>query len=420
MNQAIEGMDMYSRNEYLKVLKTKYIKAKTKGEKSEILDEYCGNTGQCRKYVIRKINNADLRPKQRKKKAVEYGGEVIAALAKIWEIFDYPCGQRLKPIMEAELDRLIMMGELKVSDEVATKLKRVSSATVDRKLKHQRNVLHLIQSKGGPKPGTLLKQKIPIRLTSWDTSKVGYVESDLVVHCGASAFGGYANTLSNTEISSGWWEGEAIMGKSQENTFYAMKEIRARTPFKWLGVDTDNGSEFINEILYKYCDREGLEFTRSRPSRKNDNAYIEEKNWTHVRKILGYLRYDTYDEIKLINELYRGDLRLYKNFFQPVMKLIRKERVGGSIKRKYDTPKTPYQRLIESGQISEESRNKLEVTYRSLNPAQLKRSIDAQLNKLYRTHDKKCASQPINPMKKVIPRTVTSLMIKQPRVGLPV
>mgnify|MGYP001583712056 FL=1 len=145
------------------------------------------------------------------------------------------------------------------------------------------------------------------------------------------------------------------MGKSQESTFQALKRIRGRTPFDWEGLDSDNGSEFINDILYKYCCREKLEFTRSRPSHKNDNAYIEEKNWTHVRKILGYLRYDTYAELSIINDLYRGDLRLYKNFFQPVMKLVSKERIGGRVKRKYDIPKTPYQRLMDSGQYPEAS-----------------------------------------------------------------
>ena len=295
----------------------------------------------------------------------------------------------------------------------------MSSATIDRKLKHQREVLHLLRSKGGPKPGSLLKRKIPIRLTEWDTTKTGYVEMDLVVHCGASTFGEYINTLSTTEVSSGWWEGEAIMGKSQESTFQSLKQIRQRAPFDWKGLDSDNGSEFINDILYKYCHREKIEFTRSRPSRKNDNAYIEQKNWTHVRKILGYLRYDTFAELSIINDLYRGDLRLYKNFLQPVMKLVSKERIGGSVKRKYDAPKTPYQRLMGSGQISEQTRKQLETVYLSLNPAQLKRSIDAKLEELYRTYEEKRKSQQVDPMKKVVPHTVTSFMIQRPKVGLP-
>jgi hypothetical protein len=415
----MERMDMHSRNGYLKVMRERYFATKTRKEKSQILDEYCRNTGQSRKYVIRKINRGELRPRQRKKKAEKYDGEVKAALAKIWEIFDYPCGQRLKPLIEAELERLIKLGEIKVSEEAAHKLRTISPATIDRKLKHEREVLHLSRSRGSPKPGSLLKQKIPIRLTDWDTSKLGYVEMDLVNHCGSSTSGEYINTLSTTEIFSGWWEGEPIWGKSQEATFQGFKKIRGRTPFEWKGVDSDNGSEFINEVLYKYCRREKLEFTRSRPSRKNDNAYIEQKNWTHVRKVLGYLRYDSVEELKLINGLYHHELRLYMNFFQPVMKLVSKERVGGKIKRKYDVPKTPYQRLMESEQLPEESKRELEAIYLELNPAELKRSIDAKLDELLRVHEEKKRCQDANPMKKVKPHTVTSFMRQQSPVRLP-
>lgn len=230
---------MHSRNEYLKILRERYLEAKARKEKTRILDEYCCNTGQARKYVIRKIQpGVDLRLKQRKKRKETYDGQVKAALAKVWEIFDCPCGQRLKPILEIEVDRLREFGELTISDKVALKLKQLSSATIDRKLKHQREVLHLLRSKGGPKPGSLLKRKIPIRLTQWNTSRVGYVEADLVVHCGSSISGEYVNTVSTTEIFSDWWEGEAIMGKSQEHSFWALKEIRKRTPFQWEGIDS--------------------------------------------------------------------------------------------------------------------------------------------------------------------------------------
>lgn len=416
----MERMNMESRKQYLGVLRERYLRAKAKKEKGQILDEYCHNTGQARKYVIRKIQpGLDLRPKPRRKRKQTYDGQVIAPLAKVWEIFDCPCGQRLKPIMEVELDRLRHLGEVVVSNDVALKLRKMSSATIDRKLKHQREVLHLLRSKGGLKPGSLLKRKIPIRLTEWDTSKTGYNEMDLVIHCGASTFGDYGATLSITEVSSGWWEGEAIMGKSQESTLSALEKTRERTPYDWKGVDSDNGSEFINGIMSRYCSREKLEFTRSRPSRKNDNAYIEQKNWTHVRKILGYLRYDTFAELTIINELYRGDLRLYKNFFQPVMKLVSKERIGGSVKGKYDTPKTPYQRLMDSGQISEQTMKQLETAYLSLNPAQLKRSIDTKVDKLYQAYENKGRAEQAEPMKKVVPRTVTSFMIEKQPVGLP-
>ena len=415
----MERMDMHSRNEYLKVIRESYFKANRREEKTQLLNEYCRNTGQSRKYAITKIHKADLRPRQRKKRKEIYDGQVKAALAKTWEIFDCPCGQRLKPLLEIEVGRLRELGEIEISNELALKLKRISSATIDRKLKHQRELLHLSRSRGRPKPGSLLKQKIPIKLTEWDTSKVGYMEVDLVVHCGSSTLGEYINTVSSTEVSSGWWEGEAIMGKSQEHSFWALKEIRERTPFEWKGLDSDNGSEFINQILYKYCDREKLEFTRSRPNRKNDNAYIEQKNWTHVRKVLGYLRYDTPEELMIMNDLYHHELRLYKNFFQPVMKLVSKERIGGRIKRKYGVPHTPYQSLMESGQVSTEAREELKGIYLSLNPAELKRSIEAKLDKLYRVYEEKRRTQQVDPHRKLAPRTVTFFMMQQPKVGLP-
>jgi hypothetical protein len=414
----MERMDMHSRNEYLKVIKESYFRAKTKKEKTALLDEYSRNTGQSRKYVIWKIHRTTLKPKQRKKRKEKYDGQVRAILAEIWEIFDYPCGQRLKPLLEVEIDRLVKLGEIKTSDEVISKLKIMSPATIDRKLKHQREYLCLSRSKKGPKPGYLLKQKIPIKLTQWDTSKLGYLETDLVVHCGSSTLGEHVNTVSTTEIYSGWWEGEAILGKSQEYTFQALKEERKRSPFGWKGLDSDNGSEFINDILYKYCHREGLEFTRSRASRKNDNAYIEEKNWTHVRKVFGYLRYDTYEELAIMNDLYRGELRLYKNFSQPVMKLQSKERIGGRVKRKYDVPKTPYQRLMESDEIPSEVKHELKEIYLSLNPAELKRNIDAKLAKLYKAYEEKRKTQQVDPYKKLVPHTVRSYMIQRSPVGL--
>ena len=413
-------MDMQARKEYRGVVRERYWKTRSKKEKSRILDEYCVNTGHARKYAIRKLRareNPDKKPKQRRKPV--YDGEVTAALARIWEVFDYPCGQRLKPLIERETARLRAFGELSISDEVASKLKRISAATIDRKLKHQKEVLHLLWSRGGHKPGSALKQKIAVRLTDWDTAKVGYIEADLVFHCGASTLGEHICTVSATDVSSGWWEGEPILGKSQDRCFRALKEIRQRCPFLWKGLDCDNGGEFINEILYKYCAKEKLEFTRSRPGHKNDNAYIEEKNWTHVRKVLGYLRYDTVEEIAIIRNLYRHELRLYKNFFQPVMKLVHKERIGGRIKRKYGTPMTPHQNLIESKQLSEEAEEQLRHTYHPLNPAALKREIDAKINKLIEIHQTKNGTHATNLHRHTKPRMVTSFMIQQATVRLP-
>jgi hypothetical protein len=413
-------MDIRTRKEYAAVVKERYRKARSKKEKSSILDEYCANTGQARKYAIRKLRSRekpDSTP--RRKRPTIYDGQVTAALAKLWEIFDHPCGQRLKPLIESQTERLRQFGELAISHEVAGKLKRMSAATIDRKLKHQKEVLHLQWSKGGHKPSLALKHKIAIRLTSWDTAKVGYVEADLVFHCGASTLGQHICTVSATEISSGWWEGEPILGKSQDQCFWALREIRARCPFIWEGLDCDNGQEFINDILYKYCTREKLDFTRSRPGHKNDNAYIEEKNWTHVRKVLGYLRYDTSAEAVIIRDLYRNELRLYKNFFQPVMKLASKERIGGRIKRRYGRPLTPYQRLIDSQQLSMEAEQRLTEAYLSLNPAALKRAIDAKVNSLLTAYQTKNRTSGADPHRKLEPHTVTSFMIQKATVGLP-
>ena len=407
-------MGMTARREYLQVLREKYFRARTKKEKTQILDEYCQNTGLSRKHVISRIQRrVDLGSGKKRLKKAHYDGEVTAALAQVWEIFDYPCGQRLKPILETEVERLRQLGELQITDETAAKLEKMSSATIDRKLKKQREIFRVQRARGTPKPGSLLKARIPIRLTEWDTSEVGQIEMDTVAHCGASTEGAFVYSLSTTEIGSGWWEGEAILGKSQAATFWACKGIRTRTPFPWRGIDTDNGTEFMSEILYKYCDREKLEFTRSRPSHKNDNAYIEQKNWTHVRKVLGYLRYDTVAEMKLINDLYRNELRLYKNYFQPVMKLISKERTGGRVKRKYATPRTPYQRLMESGQLSEASQAELKSLYQSLNPAELKRQIEAKLEKLWQTYQQKTRGGQVDPQRKQIPSSVRSNMIQR-------
>jgi hypothetical protein len=400
-------MDMRSRNQYLETLIPRYLKSDRKG-KTSILNEYCFNTKQNRKYVIRKIQKMAFgEPKRRKKRAVQYGHEVGKALWKIWKIFDGPCGQRLQPLLETEVGRLRDIGELKVSDKTYEKLLYISSATIDRLLRPKKEGWKMQRKHGNRKAG-LIAQRIPLRLTDWDTTCVGYIEMDLVFHCGSSTAGEFISSLSTLEISSGWWEGEAVMGRAQNRTFEALKRIRKRTPFDWLGIDSDNDQMFINHQLFKYCKQEELYFTRSRPYRKNDNAYIEQKNYTHVRRPLGYLRYETEGELNLINDLYRNELRLFKNFFQPVMKLTKKERVDGRVKRKYDKAKTPYQRLLESGKVITAGQKNLETLYASLNPAELKRQIEKKLERLYQMYqNKRKRPLTVNPYKKQTPSTVT-------------
>ena len=412
-------MDMYSRNQYLERLQRTYFQAKSRKERTSILNEYCQNTSQNRKYVLRKINHYDFStPKKRKKRKQIYDVDVKVALARIWEIFDYPCGQRLAPLLKTEVNKLCQLGEISITKEVVKKLKNISPVTIDRKLKHQREVLLLSRKRGHPRAKSLLYKKIPVRLNDWDTSIVGNLGIDLVEHCGSSNSGEYIHTLSVTDISTGWWEGQGIMSRGQYPTLEALKEIRERTPFNWLEIHSDNDSAFINAHLFKYCQQESLKFSRSRPNKKNDNAYVEQKNWTHVKKIFGYFRYDTLEELEIMNDLYENELRLYKNFFSPVMKLIKKERVGGKVRRRYDIAQTPYQRLMKSGQITKETQKRLKDIYDSLNPAELKRNIETKLQQLYQTYEEKMKGEEVCPLKRQKPRIVTNYMTQQEIVSI--
>jgi hypothetical protein len=399
----MERMNTSSRTQYLKVLMKSYPKA-TREEKGRILDEYCKNTEQNRKYVIRKINALLFRPPPAPKKRSRcYGAEIHGVLLWLWKLFDYPCGQRLTTLLRTEVDALVRKGHLQISGDTIKKLKTISSATIDRLLKADKGKWRYERSHY-PKKTPLLYKAIPLKLTDWDTSQVGFIEMDLVFHCGASTEGDHLYTLSTTEISSGWWEGEALQGRGQLGVFEALKRIRDRSPFCWLGIDSDNDSAFINTHLLRYCQDQGLEFSRSRPSRKNDNAYIEQKNYTHVRRPLGYLRYDTPEELRIIQDLYRCELRLFKNFFQPVMKLKAKQRLDGRLRRTYEQAKTPYHRLMESDQLSEAQKQRLRTVYQKLDPVQIKKALDDKLDRLYTAYrDKKKSTITVNPYKKQVP-----------------
>lgn len=381
-------MTMQSRNEYLQAIRQRYLKASKEG-KTKLLDEYCANTGQNRKYVIRKLQpRTSLAPRQRKPKKWIYDGEVIHEVKKVWEIQDYPCGQRLEPILPELVDILRFHKELVISDEIADKLKRISARTIDRRLSREKQVQRR-RHFSTTRPGGFLKDRIPVRLNDWDTSEVGNIALDLVAHCGGNVSGEYGNTISETDIATGWWEGETIVGKGQERTCNGVDLMRKRSPFPWKGIHPDNDAPFLNAHMLRYAEKEKLDFSRSRPNKKNDNCYVEQKNWTHIRKIVGYLRYDTQKEIDILNDLYRNELRLYKNFFQPVMKLKEKTREGGRLHRKYEEAKTPYQRVLELANLSKKEKDNLQAFYRFLNPAELKRGIEKKLILLGKAYDAK-------------------------------
>lgn len=410
---------MASRRQYLQTLMERYLKVR-KRQKGSILDEFCRNTGQNRKYVIRKIGRlASIEPRPPKRRTPHYGQETARALEKLWKMFDFPCGQRLRPLIQTELERLRRLGEVELSAQTAEKLRRVSPATIDRLLKPKKQAWKLHHKSGAKGPG-LIAKKIPLRMGNGNTVRVGSVDMDLVLHCGSSTAGEYGHSLSTLDLGSAWWEAEVVMGRAQRRIFNALKEIEARTPFPWRAIHSDNDNAFINGQLYDYTEERGLGFTRSRPYRKNDNPHIEQKNFTHIRKPLGYLRYDTPEELALIQDLYRHELRLFKNFFQPVMMLSRKVRVSGRPKRTYGLAKTPYHRLLESGQLSPDRAQELEELYLSLNPAELKRQIDRKLARLYDLYRKKKKSLiSVDPYKKQVPSMVTFLVSEQPELGLP-
>lgn len=411
-------MDMHSRHQYLKEVRLEYLKAPKKG-KGLLLNEAVKRTELERKYIIKTLqpkSNLDRIAVIKRSRPIVYGHDVVAALSTVWEIFDFPCGQRLAPTLGQEVDRLRCLQELVCSDQVAVKLKTMGSATIDRLLKHEKAVRHLSRHRN-PAVHPLLYQKIPVKLSNeWDRNEVGNGQLDYVANCGSSASGEFINTLSLAEIATGWWEGQSLMGRSQKATDYALKSIKARLPFTLKEIHPDNDSGLINQLIWRFCETEKIKFSRSRPLQKNDNCWVEQRNWTHVRKLVGYLRYDTNPELRALNNLWK-DVAMYKNFCQPTMKIILKERVDGHIRRKYDTPKTPYERLLKLGNLNEETITRLEQVYQSLNPAELKRQMEKKRMELYHLYQEKTKTIKVEPMKKLTPRMVSSLMIQPIAVG---
>ncbi|MBI2633738.1 MAG: hypothetical protein HYW80_00305 [Parcubacteria group bacterium] len=387
-------MDMESRNQYLKALiEERGYLMKPKKEKGLLLDEFCKTTNQNRKWAIAKIRNGSyLKSKEekiRKAKKKIYDNEFVAELVNLWKLFEYPCGQRMESTLKTEVDRLIRSRELTCSEEVAEKLKQVSARTIDIKLEGVKTREYL-KGKYQRKVHPLLYQEIPVKVwAEQDRNFPGNIQADLVEHCGQSALGPFINTISTTDIYSGWWQGIGVMGKDKEAVHHGLSHLRDyEYPFGWQGLHSDNDTAFINNLLYSYCQKDKILFSRSRPYKKNDNCLVEGKNKTHVRQIVGYRRYDTIEELETLNEIYEKSA-LFKNFFGVSMKLVKKERIKGHIKRVYDKPKTPYQRVMDSEYVLEETKRELRDTYNSLRPTKLKQDIEKLQTALYETYEKK-------------------------------
>jgi hypothetical protein len=366
---------------YVRALIQRYKRAKKK-VRGEMLDEFVSMTGYSRKHamaILSRRYKPKPRPIRRRRQGI-YTDEDRRAVRQLAAWFDEIGSQRLRVAMDQELARLRACGHLGVSDESYARLQRISPATMDR-LRAQHRVPGR-RWQGGTKPGTLLRSQVPIRtFADWDDKRVGFVEIDLVQHEGGSPHGIFACTLHITDVSTGWCEPIAVENKAQKRVFAALKTARQRLPFTLLGIDSDNGSAFINAELIRYCNQEKLTFTRGRVGRKNDNAFVEQKNYSVVRRLVGYDRYDRPQQVKLLNALYER-YRLYVNFFMPVTKLIEKQRVGHRVRKIYDTPKTPYQRVLDSPDVSNAQKARLRALYATLDVVSLRRDIDALLDRL--------------------------------------
>ena len=389
-------LTMKERKKATAVVAGRYQKARKK-EKGSILDEFTKLTGYGRRYASHvlkshgkrvRINEnyviqGDAKKTVKRKKPKVYDVAVEEALKKLWYIMDCICGKRLAPVLKETVIRLERFREISLSAEVRDKLFSISASSIDRVLAKERKK-HQLKGRSNTKPGTLLKNQIPIRTFSdWNEGRPGFVEIDLVGHDGGDGQGDFAQTLDVTDVCTTWTETEAVKNKAQVWVFNALKDIRQRMPFPLLGIDSDGGGEFINDQLFRYCQQEEITFTRSRSYRKNDSCFVEQKNYSVVRRAVGYLRYDTEEELLMLKELYRS-LRLYTNFFQPTMKLIEKTRIGSKVTKKYDKAQTPYKRVLACPDVSAADKQVLKNLYPKLNPALLKRQITKLQQKLIR------------------------------------
>jgi hypothetical protein len=376
-------MSQRSKQELLEEIRPRYLKAK-RSEKATILDEFVAVTSYHRKYATRILKHG--RPRQSGKKHgfhKIYQGEVVVALEQIWEVCGRICSKRLQPFLPEMVKVLERCGELRLTEQTKMLLLQMSRSTIDRCLGPVR-FEHPSHGLSTTKPGSLLKKAIPVRTyTPWDEDQPGFLEIDLVAHCGGTMEGQFLYTLTCVDLSTGWIECLAVRRRTQQAVFEAIQAMRTYLPFLLLGIDSDNGSEFINDLLYQYCLSEKITFTRSRPYQKNDQAHVEQKNWSVVRRLIGYDRFETEEEYLLLQSIY-ADLRLYANFFQPVLKLVSKEHVDKKLVKRYDTAATPFQRILAAKEIPLETKARLTNLYVQLNPVQLRTSIDEKVAKLWK------------------------------------
>jgi len=376
-------MSQKAKREYLREIKPRYKKA-NKAEKKKILNEFCEVCGYNRKYAIyllNKRNQKTIVKKKRPGRRRHYNNPVIIHFLRVMlKATNLICSKRLQPIIPLWMPFYEKTFCIRIAEPIKKKLLTISPATIDRLLSKERKKLGKL-GLSTTKPGSLIKKHIPIKTNQWDETRPGFIEADTVAHCGSSVAGSFVYTVNIVDIATGWTEPRAIWGKGEKSTFEAVKSIEEALPFKILGFDSDNGSEFLNWHLFKYFTHRKLpvEYTRSRSYYKNDNAHIEGKNWTHIRQYLGYQRFDKPQIVDLLNDIYKNYWSLFFNFFIPSSKIISKQRLGAKIIKKHDKPKTPVQRLLESYTIPYKTKKKLLALRETLNPFELQSIIQMKI-----------------------------------------
>lgn len=383
-----------AKREYLRRMWERYQQVKP-SQRGTLLDEMEAMTGFHRKALIRRMHRPARPPKRAKRRGrpAQYGREVVAALVVIWTAAGYPWSQRLKALVPTWLP--YARRHVALSKATEQRLRQMSARQMDRCLAGEKRIVRR-RLYGRTKPGSLLKHQIPLRTDRWDVDEPGFTEIDLVSHSGDCAEGEFAQSLNLTDILTAWVSTRAVLGKSQVRVQGALAQIRADLPFPLKGIDSDNGSEFINAHLKRYCDQTAVQFTRGRPYKKDDNAHIEQKNWTHVRKLIGYDRYDTRAAVDAMNALYADAGRL-QNLFLPSVKLVEKVRVGSRTRRRYDAPQTPLDRLVASGQGDGPKVRALLHERAHLDPFALASRVERQLERIYRLANRR--TRPATPVR---------------------
>ena len=384
-------MSPRSKKEYVETIFLRYKQA-TRKQKILILNEFCATSGYHRKHAIRLLRKYKRfqKPKPKKPGRTPFYAQpsILKVLKRIWLGANLPCSKRLKAILPLWLPGYVQsFGPL--SPNVSQALLKISPATIDRLLQPIR-VHYKKRGRTTTKPGTILRNKIPIKTNQWDESRPGFLEADTVAHCGTSLLGLFAYTLDCTDIATGWTEQRALWGKGETGTLEQIRHIEQSLPFPLLGFDSDNGSEFLNHHLLRHFTnrKQPIQFTRSRPYHKEDNAHVEQKNWTQVRQWIGYDRLDNPQTVPLLKNLYTQEWRLFHNFFCPSAKLLQKERIGSKTLKHHDSPKTPYQRILESPHISNQVKQTLSKQLASLNPFMLRKIMDEKLKKIFLAYTK--------------------------------